>query len=128
MRKSVSLKGKRCFTEVFQKGKRFRVKGFQCALIRDCGVARAESFCFHKTATCSFKIGIIISRRFGNACERNRAKRQVRAMVDTLESELSGNWCMAIRIFDDVKEMSFENELLFFQDMFKKAGIIREEQ
>jgi len=49
-------------------------------------------------------------------------------MIDTLTPELSGNWCMAIRIFDDVKEMSFGNGLLFFQDMFKKARIIREKQ
>jgi hypothetical protein len=48
--------------------------------------------------------------------------------VDTLKPELSGNWCMAIRIFDDVKEMSFKEEILSFQDMLKKAGIIREKQ
>jgi hypothetical protein len=49
-------------------------------------------------------------------------------MVDTVKSELAGNWCMAIRIFDDVKEMSFKDEFLSFQDMLKKAGIIRGKQ
>jgi hypothetical protein len=47
-------------------------------------------------------------------------------MVGILKSELTGNWCMAIRIFDDVKEMSYKDEFLSFQDILKKAGIFRE--
>lgn len=125
MKKPVSLKGKRCFSEVFTNGRRFRSTGLQCAVVRNCGVTDGGA-CAKKPADCSFKIGIVIGRRFGNACERNKAKRRVRAMVDHYRQSLSGDWCMAIRIFDEFKGMEYLDGLSSFQNMMSKAGLIRD--
>ncbi len=125
MKKPVSLKGKRCFNEVFTKGRRFRSTGLQCVVVRDCGVTCGSS-CVKKTGQCSYKIGIVIGRRFGNACERNKAKRRVRAMVDQCQQSLSGDWCMAIRIFDEFKGMEFSNAFSSLENMLSKAGVIRD--
>jgi ribonuclease P protein component len=125
VQKSVSLKGKRCFSEVFNKGKRIRVKGLQCSVIRQCGGSE-KPFCCATSGVTPYKIGIIISRRFGNACERNRAKRRLRAIIDRLSSEFAGHWCMTVRIFDEFKEIDFNDGISSFQDMCRKAGLFRE--
>jgi ribonuclease P protein component len=125
VRKSLSLKGKTCFGEVYRKGKRFRVKGFQCAVIRHCA-ASENPFCCDRSGNSPQKFGIIINRRFGNACERNKAKRRVRAIIDSLSSDFAGSWCMTIRIFDEYKETPFLEGAESFKYMCRKVGIIRE--
>lgn len=46
-------------------------------------------------------------------------------MVDLSRQEFVKNWCMAISIYDEFKGMSFKEGLASFQDLLKKAGIIR---
>ena len=125
MRKSLSLKGKTCFGEVYRHGKRFRARGLQCAVMNECA-ASENPFCCDRSGDTPRKFGIIINRRFGNACERNKAKRRVRAIIDSLSSDFSGCWCMTIRIFDEYKDTPFLEGAESMKYMFRKAGIIRE--
>jgi ribonuclease P protein component len=95
-------------------------------VVNDCGIA-LNGEC-GKKGNCSYKIGLVIGRRFGNACERNRAKRRMRAMCDAIAPDFAGDWCMAIRILDDYRDADFREVRDALRDTFLRAGLIRNSQ
>jgi ribonuclease P protein component len=126
LKKSYSLKGKRCFNGVFQNGRRFRTRGLQCTVTSRCGVPGAEGFsCSRKTDLPAVKVGIIIQRRFGKAHDRNRAKRQLRAICDCFLPSFNEGYCLAVKINDEFKDMSFIEARANFEQMMKKAGVLK---
>ena len=125
MKKSFSLKGKRCFNGVFQNGRRIRTRGLQCVVTAKCGVPGAEGFsCIRKNDDPAVKIGIVIQRRYGKAHDRNKAKRRLRAICDSYLPSFRDGYCMAIRISDEFKGISFAEAKTAFGQMMKKAGVI----
>ena len=80
--------------------------------------------CSKKNDSSDIKIGITINRRYGKAHERNRAKRRLRAICDANFSSFKGGGCMAFKITDEFRDMSFAEAGAAFEQMMKKAGVL----
>ena len=90
-----------------------------------CGVLGAEGIsCLRKNDDSDVKIGFVIQRRYGKAHDRNKAKRRLRAICDSFLPDFKGGYCMAIKIGDDFKEMSFADAKAAFGQLMKKAGVV----
>ena len=124
MKKSYSLKGKRCFSGVFNSGKRFRARGLQCTVAAGCGMPGVEGFTCNRKNDSDVKIGIVINRRYGKAHERNKAKRRLKAICSSSLPGFKGGQCMMIKITDDFKHMSYQDAGAAFEQMMKKAGVL----
>ncbi|MGL4369365.1 MAG: ribonuclease P protein component, partial [Spirochaetota bacterium] len=70
------------------------------------------------------KIGITINRRYGKAHERNKAKRRLRAICGRSLPSFKGGVCMAFKITDEFKIMTFVEAGDAFEQMMKKAGVL----
>jgi ribonuclease P protein component len=88
-------------------------------------VPGTEGFsCLRKTDAPAVKIGIIIQRRYGKAHDRNKAKRRLRSICSSYLPGFRDGYCMAIKICDDFKDISYEEAKAAFSQMMKKAGVL----
>lgn len=125
MKRCFSLKGRKCFNEVYHKGKRIRGRGIQCSVLRKC--EHAESSCPNGGDLSPLKIGINIGRRYGNACARNLAKRRIRSIIDQFMPLFDGGWCMIIRIHEEFRTQDFTEGRDSLEGVFSKAGLLRKQ-
>lgn len=73
------------------------------------------------------RIGISASQAVGNAVNRNRAKRRIRACVDILFPELKPGWDVVILARSRDREAPFEDLLTALRQVFTRAGLLEEE-
>ena len=77
---------------------------------------------YYKDNGLSFpKFGIAVSKKFGNAVERNRAKRQVRSLVDQYKNRFSKSHNYIIMIRRGVKEVSYSEMEQDFVSLLEKG-------
>ena len=70
------------------------------------------------------RVGITASKKIGNAVERNRCRRVIRAAYSSLEDQISGNYdfvFVARSRTKHLKSTHIEETMLSF---FKQAGVI----
>jgi len=70
------------------------------------------------------RIGISVSKKIGNAVVRNRVKRQIRAMCDSLVSYSLHASDVVIVVRQDFINKSFNENQELLQKMFKEIGIV----
>ena len=128
MKRLFSLKGRKYFQEVIQKGKRYYSEGVRLVVFR---VIESKGMFFdgnHKErCPANPKIGITIGKKFGNAVERNRAKRQVRAIVRDMVTDLMNNTILIISIYKEFRELNYQQARRKIERIIDKAGLLKHE-
>lgn len=124
MKRENSLKGKKCFNEVYQKGKSFKSKNFKLTALGNC-LIYGQGLCIKKDSSNPvFKAAVVVNKRFGKAHERNKAKRRVRAIVSRYSGNFNGSFCMSINIYGKINDMDFSQLEKELEDLFIKAGVL----
>jgi len=72
------------------------------------------------------RIGFPLPRGFGNAVERNRAKRFSRETFRNLKSYLNTGYDMLLLVYPPAENDSFHSRYDQFQTLCKKAGLFKE--
>ena len=72
------------------------------------------------------RIGFPLPRGFGNAVERNRAKRFSREVFRNLKSHLNNGYDMLLLVYPPAEKDSFHSRCEQFQSLCKKAGLFKE--
>jgi ribonuclease P protein component len=127
VKRSHSLKGSKRYREVFLKGRRFKKEGVQLLVLRqseygDSGRAKDAAYNYDSGT----KVGISISSKYGNAVERNSAKRRIRAICNELLPELIEGYYIVLKPDDNFKTISFSRARLNMRNLYMKAGILKQ--
>ncbi len=126
MKKAFILKGRKNFQELFAKGKRF--SGTAVLIIVKKGIdvsneieaGRKPDVC----KTTGTRIGISIGKKFGNAVERNKAKRRIMSIMrELVPSMRKGNYVI-IRPVPVFKKYAFSEAKDELVRLLRKAGIL----
>ena len=72
------------------------------------------------------RIGFPLPRGFGNAVERNRAKRFSRETFRNLKSHLNTGYDILLLVYPPAEKDSFHSRCDQFQQLIKKAGLLKE--
>lgn len=126
MKKIYSLKGKGNFQEVFGKGKRFNSEGIQLIVLRlkSKGTSSAEgSGRFDDART--VKIGISIGGRYGCACERNAAKRRVRAICREMLPSMERGYYLVLRPTGRFGAIAYQEARDSIQSLLRMSGVLK---
>jgi ribonuclease P protein component len=71
------------------------------------------------------KIGITTGRSVGNAVERNRAKRRLRALIDDYLSTIQPGWDIIIVARQPIVKAPFESIRQALELQFKRSGVLK---
>ena len=87
MKKTVTIKSNCDFRRTYGKGKVFQAPALVSYVLKNrAGICR---------------IGITTSKKIGNAVERNRARRVIRAAYQSIENKVNGNYDIIYKFRDD---------------------------
>lgn len=70
------------------------------------------------------RIGLITSKSLGNAVTRNRARRRLRAAVDTLANTLTGSWDAVLIARRPILNAKFLDIPAALRNLISKAGLV----
>jgi ribonuclease P protein component len=121
-----SLKGRNLFREVYQKGRRIQGTGIRIYILKSNNNKYVKPDNSKNTSICkkSIKIAIALTKSFGKAYIRNKAKRRIRAICTELFNELKEGFYIIIRIDSDFKNLSYEDQKRVIKSLFAKAGLL----
>jgi ribonuclease P protein component len=121
-----SLKGRNLFKEVYQKGGRIQDTGIRIYILKFNKSEYVKPDSGAHTSICKkkIKIAIALTKSFGKAHIRNKAKRRIRAICTELFNELKEGFCIIIRIDSDFKNLSYEDQKRVIKSLFTKAGLL----
>ncbi len=127
MKKKYSLKGHTLFKKIFEEGRRVNGRGFWLQVLK--WDSELEDFLLSRGSINeeNLLIGLTISRKFGTAPERNKAKRRIRSIFQSILKDLNGRYCIVVRPSYRFKEQSFEESTQWVIQSLKKAGIFNED-
>jgi ribonuclease P protein component len=123
VKKEHTLKGREPFKEVIRKGSRLQESGIQIIvykhkIFRNNQVETGDSII--KT-----KIGISISKKFGKAHDRNKARRRIRSMFHDLIFSMNDGYSIIITANQDFRALSYNNSKETLLSLLKKAGVCK---
>lgn len=72
------------------------------------------------------RIGITTSKKIGNAVERNRSRRVIRAAYSQLEDRINGNWDFVFVARSKTSKVKMQQVFDEMQDQLKMLGVINE--
>jgi len=123
VKKIHSLKGRNSFKEVFSRGRRYNTEGVQLIVLkRDGGIKGSHGPADLQNG--ESRLGISIGRSYGNAVQRNRAKRRIRAMVRELLPAVKKGYYIIIRPGKGFQKAEYTGASANIRCLFKKAGIV----
>lgn len=125
MKRENSLKGKKCFNSVYTYGRKYKSEHFKLSILRRCSFLEVGQCIRQKEGVPLLKIAIVVTKRFGKAYERNRAKRRVRAVIDKYSDRFPGNVCMSINLYGNINEKLFTELDSELRELFIKSGILK---
>jgi ribonuclease P protein component len=126
VKKAFILKGRNNFQGLFKKGKRFSgsalliIVGNEMSISKEVETGRQSDEC-EKTGT---RIGISIGKKFGNAVERNKAKRVIRAFMREMIPLMSTGNYVIIRPGPDFKQYVFSEARGKITKLLRRAGLL----
>lgn len=126
MKSIYSLKGRNLFREVYQKGRRIQGTGIRIYILKSINSKYVKPDNSKNTSICkkSIKIAIALTKSFGKAYIRNKAKRRIRAICTELFNELKEGFYIIIRIDSDFKNLTYEDQKRVIKSLFAKAGLL----
>lgn len=71
------------------------------------------------------RIGITSSKKIGNAVQRNRARRVIRAAFSQLEPSIIGKWDIVFVARTRTTSCAMQDVLVSMREQLKKAGVIK---
>jgi ribonuclease P protein component len=74
----------------------------------------------------TLRIGVIGGSRVGNAVQRNRAKRQIRACLDQALPQLRPGWDLLILARRPITQGKYSEIQAALHSLFQKAGLLVE--
>ena len=100
MKSIYSLKGRILFKEVYLKGRKIQGTGIRVYTLRSIysNNAKPDNGSNVLQGKKNIKIAIALTKSFGEAHIRNKAKRRIRAICTGLFSELKDGFCIIVRI------------------------------
>ncbi|TAL39381.1 MAG: ribonuclease P protein component [Spirochaetes bacterium] len=123
MKKIYSLKGRNVFKEVFTRGKRFNREGVQLIVLKHDGGRKNLRRSAQSDENASL-VGISIGKSYGNAVQRNRAKRRIRAIAGELLPDLKEGYYIIVRPGIEFKKTGHDAASENIRCLFRKAGIV----
>ncbi len=82
---------------------------------------------YAKSRNESVRVGFSVSKRIGNAVQRNRAKRRMRAALTPMVPHISGGFNVIFVAKPDVLEAPFAELGKQMETLLKRAGLWRDE-
>jgi ribonuclease P protein component len=122
-----SLKGRDLIREVYQKGRKFQEAGIRVFIFK-CGsgiYVKPDIRKYISPGVKNIKIAVTLTKSFGKAHIRNRAKRRIQAICSELFNDLRDGFCIIIKIENDFKNKQFEEEKSIIRSLFVKAGLLK---
>jgi len=121
-----SLKGRNLVREVYQRGRKLQDAGIRIFFLK-CSNDNYVKPDIRKyiSPRKNIKIGVTLTKSFGKAHIRNRAKRRIRAICTGLINDLENGFCIIIKIDADIKNLQFEEQKRIIEKLFFKAGLLR---
>ncbi|MDP4084677.1 MAG: ribonuclease P protein component [Bacillota bacterium] len=114
MKKELRIKKNKDFQEVFQKGRSFANRQFVV-------------YVFRKQGQPTFRIGLSVSKKIGNAVTRNKIKRYVRQSIFELKELLYTEYDYVIIARNPTAEMDFFEIKKSLQHVLKVGKVLRKE-
>ncbi len=110
MKQTVTLKKNFEFRRAYGKGKSFQAPALVLYVIKNrAGICR---------------VGITTSKKIGNAVERNRCRRVIRAAYRTLQPKINGNFDFVFVARGKTKYIKSTDLEKTMADLFLQAGVI----
>lgn len=78
--------------------------------------------------TSHFRYAISVGKKIGNAVTRNRVKRQIRAIVDTMNLKIEQNTDVFIIAKGKILDLSYQEMQTQLEYLFKKQKLIKGEK
>ena len=112
MKKTVTIKSNCDFRRTYGKGKVFQAPALVSYVLKNrAGICR---------------IGITTSKKIGNAVERNRSRRVIRAAYREIEEKISGNYDIVFVARSRTKYQKSTQIAQIMLSQLKKAGVVDE--
>jgi ribonuclease P protein component len=123
-----SLKGKRLFSAVIKKGKRYNDIGLNIIVLLYCenDDMRTDINRIQDNNDLCVRIGITVNRTFGKAIVRNKIKRKIREVCRSLLPDMKKGFMMIIRPSDEIRSLSSEQIKTILSGLLIKAGVLND--
>jgi ribonuclease P protein component len=120
-----SLKGRILFKEVYLKGRKIQGTGIRVYTLKSINSnnAKPDNGTRGLQGKKNIKIAIALTKSFGKAHIRNKAKRRIRGICTGIFNELKDGFCIIVRIDSDFKNLTFEEQKQIIISLFAKAGL-----
>ncbi|HSV96631.1 MAG TPA: ribonuclease P protein component [Spirochaetota bacterium] len=126
MKKIYSLKGKGNYQEVFEKGKRFNIEGIQLIVLRlKFNEASSTRDGGPEGGGRMIRIGISIGARYGGACERNTAKRRIRAICGEMLPSIEQGYYLVLRPTGAFGGLEYSRAKDSIRRLFLMSGVLK---
>ncbi|MBE6719400.1 MAG: ribonuclease P protein component [Ruminococcaceae bacterium] len=79
-----------------------------------------------KSKKSGVRYGITTSKKIGNAVQRNRSRRVIRAALSELEPKINGNWDIVFVARSKTSYVKMQRVMSEMTTHFKKLGVISE--
>ncbi|MCH5192003.1 MAG: ribonuclease P protein component [Oscillospiraceae bacterium] len=110
MKRTVTIKSNCDFRRLYGRGKSFQSPALVLYVMKNrAGICR---------------VGITASKKIGNAVERNRCRRIIRAAYSSLEGQIDGNYDFVFVARSRTKHLKSTRIEELMLSLFKQAGVI----
>ena len=113
MKQTVTIKNNCDFRRIYGKGKSFQ------------GPALVSYVMKNRAGIC--RVGITTSKKIGNAVERNRSRRVIRAAYSMIEEKIHGNYDFVFVARSKTKYIKSTQLAALMLSQLEQAGVINEE-
>jgi len=109
MKKNYRVKANQDFSQIIRKGKAFKTDSFTVHCLKN-----------NLTFT---RIGVSVSTKLGNAIVRNRIKRQIRSMCDSMIQYQQQSFDIIVIARNNYLYNNYHDNLLILQNILHEIGI-----
>ncbi len=125
MKSIYSLKGRNLFKEVYLKGRRIQGTGIRVYTLKSINRndVKPDNGSNGLHGKKNIKIAIALTKSFGKAHIRNKAKRRIRVICTELLNDLKDGVFIIVRIDSEFNNLKFDDQKRVIVSLFAKAGL-----